>query len=45
MEEKYLYEIIESLDQAGVLLDIPEIINSVENIIEKNENELEISWI
>lgn len=25
--------------------DIPEIINSVENIIEKNENELEISWI
>lgn len=28
MEEKYLYEIIESLDQAGVLLDIPEIIKT-----------------
>ena len=25
--------------------DIPELINSVENIIEKNENELKISWI
>lgn len=28
MEDKYLYEIIESLDQAGVLLDIPEIIKT-----------------